>query len=73
MLCIAMQGVECIHHGYLKCNLQFAGNVAQWGGYTTGANKNVEIPDGTHYFVSTHYLEVTKVCIVAVHDIRSHS
>ena len=32
-----------------------AGNVAQWGGYTTGPYRNVAIATGDHYFVSTHY------------------
>ena len=45
--------------------MQCAGNVAQWGQYTTGAYQNVEIPDGHHYFVSTHYQKVTKVCTVS--------
>lgn len=38
-----------------------AGFVAQWGKFTTKPYQNVEIPDGNHYIVSTHYLEVTKV------------
>ena len=37
------------------------GFVAQWGQYTTGPHRNIQISDGTHYIVSTHYLELTKV------------
>lgn len=32
-----------------------AGNVGQWCQYTTGPYRNVPVPDGDHYFVSTHY------------------
>ncbi len=32
-----------------------AGNVAQWGQYTTGPYHNIHIEGGDHYFVSTHY------------------
>ena len=32
-----------------------AGNVGQWGQYTTGPYRNVPIQGGDHYFVSTHY------------------
>ena len=38
-----------------------AGYVAQWEQYTAGPHRNIQIPDGTHYIVSTHYMKITKV------------
>ena len=35
-----------------------AGNVAQWKKYTTGPYRNIEVPGGDHYFVSSHYRQV---------------
>lgn len=35
-----------------------SGCVAMWGQYTTGVYRNVAIPDGSHYIVSSHYRQV---------------
>ena len=38
------------------------GNIAQWEQYTMGPYRNIDIPDGNHYFISTHYREV---CVIS--------
>ena len=53
--------------------MSLAGNVAQWVQYTTGPYRNIEISDGNHYFVSTHYRQVCELIqILSIYVFREH-